>query len=257
MGVRGRIALLVVLAAAPGLAWALYLAAKNDSGIAALVILALVVGAAGWWGAEIFVAARLGSILGAAQRLQGGDYAARTGIAEEGDELARLGAAIDQIAGTLQAHEVSMQQAVERMRERATHDPVTGLANRHLMEELLTRDLLRAARKSTSLAVIMISLERFEGGDEVLQLVGALLKSAVRGSDIACHYTASKFLLVLTDATAAQAKGRGEQIGIELNKMGITASFGVAGFPEDGKDVESLLRCADRTASAPAVDQRL
>lgn len=257
MGVRGRIALLVVLAAAPGLAWALYLAAKNDSGIAALVILALVVGAAGWWGAEIFVAARLGSILGAAQRLQGGDYAARTGIAEEGDELARLGAALDQIAGTLQAHEVSMQQAVERMRERATHDPVSGLPNRQLMEELLTRDLLRAARKSTSLAVIMISLERFEGGDEVLQLVGALLKSAVRGSDIACHYTASKFLLVLTDATAAQAKGRGEKIGIELNKMGITASFGVAGFPEDGKDVESLLRCADRTASAPAVDQRL
>ncbi len=257
MGVRGRIALLVVLAAAPGLAWALYLAAKNDSGIAALVILALVVGAAGWWGAEIFVAARLGSILGTAQRLQGGDYAARSGIAEEGDEVARLGAAIDQIAGTLQAHEVSMQQAVERMRERATHDPVSGLPNRHLMEELLTRDLLRAARKSTSLAVIMISLERFEGGDEVLQLVGALLKSAVRGSDIACHYTASKFLLVLTDATAAQAKGRGEQIGIELKKMDITSSFGVAGFPEDGKDVESLLRCADRSASAPAVDQRL
>ncbi|HYN11044.1 MAG TPA: diguanylate cyclase [Burkholderiales bacterium] len=256
MGVRGRIALLVVLAAAPGLAWALYLAAKHDSAIAGLVILALLVAAAGWWGAEIFVAARLGSVLGAAQRLQGGDYAARTGLTDEGDELARLGSALDQIAGTLQANESSMQQAVERMRERATSDPVSGLANRHFMEELLTRDLLRAARKSTPLAVIMLSLERFEGGDEVLQRVGALLKSAVRGSDIACHYAAGKFLLVLSDATAAQAKGRGEQIGGELKKMGITTSFGAAGFPEDGSDVQTLLRCADRAASAPSLDQR-
>jgi diguanylate cyclase (GGDEF)-like protein len=256
MGVRGRIALLVVLAAAPGLAWALYLAAKHGSAIAGLVILALLVAAAGWWGAEIFVAARLGSVLAAAQRLQGGDYAARTGLTDEGDELARLGSALDQIAGTLQAHEASMQQAVARMREQAISDPVSGLVNRHYMEELLARDLLRAVRKNTALAVIMLSLERFEGGDEVLARVGALLKPAVRGSDIACRYAAGKFLLVLSDATAAQAKGRGEQIGSELKKMGITNSFGVAGFPEDGSDVQALLRCADRAASAPAVDQR-
>jgi diguanylate cyclase (GGDEF)-like protein len=152
-----------------------------------------------------------------------------------------------------------MQHAMDVLQEQALRDPLTLLYNRRFLHDHLQRELVRAERESAPLAVIMIDLDHFkrlndsEGhlvGDRVLTELGALLRRHVRGSDIACRYGGEEFALVLAGATLKDARRRGEDIRSAIRDMrvrlgGVTASLGVALYPEHAGDVESLLRAAD------------
>jgi diguanylate cyclase (GGDEF)-like protein len=124
----------------------------------------------------------------------------------------------------------------------------------------MARELLRAAREGIRVAVIMIDLDRFKrvndtaghaAGDFVLTEIATLLKRHIRGTDIACRYGGEEFMLVLPNATLQSARVRAEAIcaaireeGVQL--MGVTASLGVAIFPDHAAEPESLLRAADK-----------
>jgi diguanylate cyclase (GGDEF)-like protein len=197
------------------------------------------------------------ALLRAADRMRSGDLKARTGIRHGEEELSQLAHAFDDMANALQQRE-------QKLQEQAISDPLTGLYNRRYLSEFLPRELARSGRNTTPVAVILIDLDHFkrvndsfghEAGDIVLTTVGNLLKSNVRGSDIACRYGGEEFALILPETGADSAARRADDIrlaiaALHLSHAGkslgkITASFGLALFPDHAQDTDELLRAAD------------
>lgn len=158
-------------------------------------------------------------------------------------------------------HEVQALQT--QLREQAIRDPLTGLYNRRYLDETLGRELIRAERLGHPLGVIMGDLDRFKAvndryghpaGDEVLRVFGGLLQHAARGSDICCRYGGEEFLLALFDTALPDVLKRAEQLRAAFaatpvlcgtSAIRLTASFGVAVFPEHGRTGAALIAAAD------------
>jgi diguanylate cyclase (GGDEF)-like protein len=153
----------------------------------------------------------------------------------------------------------ALAQALKTLKEEAIRDPLTNLYNRRFLRDYLSRELMRAARENIRVAVIMIDLDHFKqvndtaghaAGDLVLTEIATLLKRHIRGTDIACRYGGEEFTLVLPNATLQSARSRGEAICSAVREesgrlIGVTASLGVAVFPDHAAEPESLLRAAD------------
>ena len=149
---------------------------------------------------------------------------------------------------------------LNELREQMMHDPLTSLYNRRFLQDYLPRELIRAKRDRTSLAIIAMDLDHFkrvndsaghQAGDQVLVGVGALLKRHFRGSDIACRYGGEEFVVVLPNTTLESARRRSAQIcsairGEAKLLRGVTASLGVALYPAHAMDMEALLLAADQ-----------
>ena len=152
----------------------------------------------------------------------------------------------------------------ESLRNQSIRDPLTGLFNRRYMEESLLRELARAARNHASVAVLAIDVDRFKAfndtfghpaGDVLLSGLGMLLKERVRSEDIACRSGGEEFNLILPDCGLDDAMTRAEelreavkplQVGVRGRSYGgLTISVGVAVFPQDGAEPETLLQKAD------------
>jgi diguanylate cyclase (GGDEF)-like protein len=152
----------------------------------------------------------------------------------------------------------------ESMRNLSIRDPLTGLFNRRYMQEALIQEQHRSRRNKVELAVIMIDIDYFkkyndkfghDGGDAVLRALGTFLRSHVRKSDIVCRYGGEEFAVILSPSTADGATLRAEKIREEAQLMkvhhanrdlgAITLSLGVAMFPEQGNDAESIVKAAD------------
>ncbi len=157
-----------------------------------------------------------------------------------------------------------LREELRGVKDEAITDPLTGLSNRRYLWHFLPYELLRVARRESSLAVLMIDLDHFkrvndthghEAGDLVLKKVATLLRKHIRDSDIACRYGGEEFLLVLPDATLEGTKRRAEGIRAAIKEMklehlgrpitGVTASIGIAMFPDHAEDSESLMRIVD------------
>jgi diguanylate cyclase (GGDEF)-like protein/PAS domain S-box-containing protein len=152
----------------------------------------------------------------------------------------------------------------ETLRHQSIRDPLTGLYNRRYLEETLTQELIRAQRKQHSIGVMMIDIDHFKQfndtfghdvGDFVLQLVSTLLKESVRNSDIACRYGGEEMTLILPEANLAETTARAELLRSAISQLRpnyhgqslamLTASFGVAAFPQHGSTVQALIKAAD------------
>ncbi len=105
----------------------------------------------------------------------------------------------------------------DSLRQMAIRDPLTGLFNRRYMEETLDRELNRAARSSSEVAIVMIDVDHFkafndahghEAGDAVLAAVGEVLRRYSRTSDVACRFGGQEFLMILPDCSLAYARLR-------------------------------------------------
>jgi diguanylate cyclase (GGDEF)-like protein len=153
----------------------------------------------------------------------------------------------------------------EKLHEQAIRDNLTGLYNRHHEREWLEQELRRAARDGRRAAVIMVDIDHFkrvndsfghDAGDMVLKALAGLFRQAIRGSDIACRHGGEEFLLLLSDASIDGAAKKAEALRdaverLELRHMDrplgkLTASFGVAAYPDHAEDADGLLRAADR-----------
>jgi len=264
LSTRNKLILLVVVPALPALALTLYSAfeerALNLAGIALATIL-LLLGA--WYGTEVFVLRNIRTLLDTARRVRSGDLGARTGLHDGKDELSQVGREFDEMAETLQRRDLELKTAMQELQEQAITDPLTGLHNTRYLRELLPREMLRAKRKDSPLAAIIIDVDHFkrvndslghEAGDGVLKELGALLKKSIRGSDIACRYGGEEFAIILADATSEGARRKAEDIraavkGLELHHGGkpiggLTVSLGVALFPYHADQTTTLLRKA-------------
>jgi diguanylate cyclase (GGDEF)-like protein len=150
------------------------------------------------------------------------------------------------------------------LREQAIRDPLTGLFNRRHMEESLERELRRAERRQRGLGIILLDLDHFkrcndtfghEAGDAVLRVIGQFLRTHIRGEDLACRYGGEEFLLILADSSLENTHRRAEQLRGEIKALQVehagrplgpvSASLGVAVFPEQGVTAEEIVRAAD------------
>ena len=153
----------------------------------------------------------------------------------------------------------------ETLRSQSIRDPLTGLFNRRFMEESLELEIRRAARNQRPLGMIMIDLDYFkyfndnfghEAGDQLLKELGALLKGNIRGEDIACRYGGEEFTLILPEGTGSVTLQRAEFFRDSIQRLDvhhrghplgkITASMGVAVFPDHGRTAEALIEAADK-----------
>jgi diguanylate cyclase (GGDEF)-like protein len=149
------------------------------------------------------------------------------------------------------------------LREQSLRDPLTGLHNRRFMEEMLRKELQRAARNGTPVSLVMVDLDHFKqindrhghaAGDAVLRATGKLLARSLRASDAACRYGGEEFVLILSNCNKAQAAHKADQIreallGLVITDSGqplqVTASFGVASSDEVDDDALLLHEAAD------------
>jgi len=159
--------------------------------------------------------------------------------------------------------ELELQRLQEQLRDQSVHDSLTGLYNRRYLEEMFARELILAERQGHPVSLIMGDLDHFKrvndayghlAGDEVLRVFGALMKRHARGSDICCRYGGEEFLLILPGTSTETAVERAEQLRMALAaapvtygvaQIAVTASFGVATFPRDGRTSDALIAAAD------------
>jgi diguanylate cyclase (GGDEF)-like protein/PAS domain S-box-containing protein len=153
--------------------------------------------------------------------------------------------------------------AERRIRELAHYDSLTGLPNRSLLREMLGRAIGGARRRGTRVAVLFIDLDHFKTindtmghhtGDAVLAEVGRRVKEALRQEDIASRLGGDEFVAAIPDlddageaALVADKLMRrlGEPFAADGREFLLTPSIGIAIFPEDGVEIDTLLSNAD------------
>lgn len=158
----------------------------------------------------------------------------------------------------------ALVQAEDELRFLAHHDPLTGLTNRSLFNDRLDTALCAARRYQSSLALLFLDLNDFKSindthghavGDRVLCTIARRLESCVRETDTVARMGGDEFTVLLTDIQSEEdVSMKVEQIGAVLAEPlgtefgGVktpTCSIGVACYPEDGEDADTLLSHAD------------
>jgi diguanylate cyclase (GGDEF)-like protein/putative nucleotidyltransferase with HDIG domain len=151
-----------------------------------------------------------------------------------------------------------------RVQRQATTDGLTGLYNHRTGQEKLTEQMRMAERYSRSLAVVMIDVDHFKQindnfghpvGDTVLKAVARLIKSNCRDVDLPIRYGGEEFLVVLPEVNKEGAEVVAERMRKSLAQevikheqiaLTVTASLGIATFPEHALDQHHLLELADK-----------
>jgi diguanylate cyclase (GGDEF)-like protein/PAS domain S-box-containing protein len=152
----------------------------------------------------------------------------------------------------------------EALRTQSVRDALTGLYNRRYLEEVLEREVRRAARAAQSLGVLMIDLDHFktfndtyghDAGDAVLRETGSSLSRGIRAEDFVCRFGGEEFVVILPTASLEAACARAERLRLKMKELTIlhhgrsmgmlTVSIGVAVFPEHGVSPQELMAAAD------------
>lgn len=156
----------------------------------------------------------------------------------------------------------AVNRPFRQMRHVLTHDALTGLPNRAAFGEALGRVLARGGATRAPCAVLLLDLDHFqnvndtlghEQGDRLLVAIVARLRENLPAASDVARFSGDEFVILLEDAQPAQARQLGDTLLLALarefeigeDRVGISASIGMATFPQDGDTVSALLRHAD------------
>jgi diguanylate cyclase (GGDEF)-like protein/PAS domain S-box-containing protein len=152
----------------------------------------------------------------------------------------------------------------EELAYKATHDLLTGLPNRILFKDRFNVAMAQAQRVHKKLAVMFLDLNRFkeindtlghDAGDGLLCAVSNRLTNHVRKADTVARMGGDEFLLLLPDIDRVEdviaiaknvLQGFREPFVVGGHKISVNTSIGIAIYPDDGKDVDTLVNCADK-----------
>jgi diguanylate cyclase len=156
-----------------------------------------------------------------------------------------------------------LEAANQQLRHLASHDALTGLPNRLLLDDRLTQAAAHADRDGQPFALAMFDLDRFKvvndslghhAGDELLKEVARRLNGVARNTDTVARVGGDEFVMLLDrigerDIAEQIARRAVEALQAPINLMGVdirtSASIGIAVYPQDGKSVEALRANAD------------
>ncbi|WP_372525482.1 sensor domain-containing diguanylate cyclase [Piscinibacter sp.] len=164
----------------------------------------------------------------------------------------------DEVAAAL----MKASDMLQRVQYEAQHDPLTGLANRPLLGEIVNQQLSVCQRSGSQLALLYVDIDDFKSvndrhghaaGDELLRGVATRLKAGIRGSDVAARLGGDEFAALLLDVDRAAAVAVAAKLVDSLSApyplddsiVEISVSVGVAQHPDAGDSCEVLLRRAD------------
>ncbi len=171
--------------------------------------------------------------------------------------------------GTLQSYEGTVEDITERklyqarIEQQANYDTLTGLANRSLLQDRLEQALLAGASYRTRVAVAFVDLDRFKYindslghhvGDELLRTMADRLESCVRDCDTVARLGGDEFVVLITGQTGVDLVRNivermlqvvSQPWVTEHGEFNVSCSIGVALYPNDGVDAQTLLKHAD------------
>ena len=151
----------------------------------------------------------------------------------------------------------------QKLEEMATHDYLTGLPNRALLTDRFIVAVALAKRNKSGLAIMSLDLDRFksindslghEAGDKVLKIVGGRLAKMIRASDTVARMGGDEFILVMPETRQGKDAGTvaqkildsfKEPLSVDGHKLNVSTSIGIAIYPEDADDMETLMKKSD------------
>ena len=169
------------------------------------------------------------------------------------------------LGAVVSMHNITERKAYEaQLAHQATHDALTQLPNRYLLQDRLNHALIYARRAGLRVAVLLVDLDHFTkvndslghpAGDSALQVVAARLRASVREEDTVARQAGDKFIVVLLEDGVQEERVTSvahrilenlrSPFAVEEQEFFLSASIGISLFPKDGEDTETLLKNAD------------
>jgi len=163
-----------------------------------------------------------------------------------------------------------------KVQELTVLDDHTGLFNSRHLKRSLEQEVMRATRFGHPVSVIFFDLDYFkrvndshghQAGSQVLHEIGRLLLKTLRSTDVPVRYGGDEFVILMPETSKDQAVAAARRIGTEIahqpfladkpyGPITLTASLGVAAFPDDARDPEALIRRADEAMYRVKADSR-
>ena len=161
------------------------------------------------------------------------------------------------------ARDISVRRESENKIEKLEYfDALTGLPNKMMLNLRLSHDLSIANRKNENVAILFLDFDHFKNindtlghavGDELIIEVGKRLANLLREEDTISRQGGDEFIVILPSITVEGAahvatkllRAIEQPISVKDNELVVTASIGIAMYPNDGKDIETLFKSAD------------
>ena len=177
------------------------------------------------------------------------------------DLMTRLNRCIDRVLFAIaEGYFSAFQGEIEKQ---ALMDSLTGLGNSRRFREALAAELKRSDRSGRPFSIVFVDVDDFKDindrlghvqADYTLTAVGTTLATELRGSDLVCRWGGDEFIILLPETERREAGILAERLRKAVagneRSSGATISLGVACYPEDGRDYDSLVANADRALYA-------
>jgi diguanylate cyclase len=170
---------------------------------------------------------------------------------------------VDSLEKDVSDRTIGLEAANKQLRHLVTHDPLTSLPNRVLLDDRMSQAIVHAERAGEGFAVCVLDLDRFKlindslghhAGDELLKHVARRLTAAVRSVDTAARLGGDEFVLIINQArVAADAEQVAHKVlealqaSVQIGDLEVhtSASIGIAFYPGDGTTIDALYAHAD------------
>ncbi|MEJ5230474.1 MAG: sensor domain-containing diguanylate cyclase, partial [Pseudothermotoga sp.] len=190
------------------------------------------------------------------------NFESEEAFTEESVELAKIFANHLGIVLQRKNLEKTILEQRELMEYLSYHDALTGLANRRMFEEYSQKIISLAQREGKKVTVLFMDLKHFKQindihghqvGDEVLRIIGSRLEKSLRESDLISRFGGDEFVIILYDCSSEDLNRLLERIirvveePVEIagEIFRISCNIGVARYPDDGTEIDQLIRKAD------------
>ena len=156
------------------------------------------------------------------------------------------------------------KQMENELKHLATHDALTGLYNRNVLDQRLNVEIHRASRYNHAMSIFMLDIDHFKPindtyghgiGDTVLRNFAKVLESSIRNTDYAARYGGEEFVVILPETPLPKAEELAERLRNQVAEypfpigddkdLNLTVSIGIATFPENAQTGQQLLEVAD------------